>query len=94
MNQKATIDVSLEDSEFKIATLLRFDIEVDEISMDSASIISVAFVNLPFKLLVSPIDDLRLEFANVAVYLDDGELQPIVVEVRANVSVDKKVPCA
>ncbi|TVR18425.1 MAG: hypothetical protein EA391_02285 [Balneolaceae bacterium] len=85
-NQEVEIDFSIEDSEFNIATLLGFDIEVDNISMDSDTTISGAFVNIPSNLLASPLDDIRLEFTNVAVYEDDGELLPVNGEVRTNVS--------
>jgi len=85
-DENKTIDFNLQDSGFDIATLLGFDIEVDELSVDSDTTISGAFVSISSNDLMTVDEDLRLPFSNINVYEDNGELKPVGGEVQTDAS--------
>ncbi|HKL17319.1 MAG TPA: carboxypeptidase-like regulatory domain-containing protein, partial [Halalkalibaculum sp.] len=85
-DENKTIDFNLQDSGFDIATLLGFDIEVDELSVDSDTTISGAFVSISSNDLITVDEDLRLPFSNINVYEDNGELKPVGGEVQTDAS--------
>ncbi|WP_234570691.1 carboxypeptidase-like regulatory domain-containing protein [Rhodohalobacter sp. 614A] len=85
-DDEQTIDFSLQDSEFNIASLLGFEIEVDELSTESDTTISGAFVSIQSNDLLSVDSRLRIPFSDVQVYEDNGILKPIGGEVQTDAS--------
>ena len=85
-DENKTIDFNLQDSGFDIATLLGFDIEVDELSVDSDTTITGAFVSISSNDLMTVDNDLRLPFSNINVYEENGELKPVGGEVQTDAS--------
>ena len=81
-----TVDFSLQDSGFNIAELLGFEIEVDELQVNSDTTITGAFVSIPSNDLFSVSNDLRIPFTDVRVYEENGELKPVESEVQTDVS--------
>jgi len=85
-DENKTIDFSLQDSGFDIAKLLGFEIEVDELAVDSDTTISGAFVSISSNDLITVNEDLRLPFRNINVYEENGELKPVGGEVQTDAS--------
>ncbi len=85
-DEEEEIDFSLEDAGFNIASLLGFEIEVDEFSIDSDTTITGAFVNIQSNVLFDVSEDLRLSFSDIAVYEEDGDLRPVDGMVQTNTS--------
>jgi len=85
-DENKTINFTLQDSGFDIATLLGFEIEVDDLSVDSDTTISGAFVSISSNDLITVDDDLRLPFTNINVYEENGELKPVGGEVQTDAS--------
>lgn len=81
-----TLDFNLQDSDFNIASLLGFEIEVDELSVDSDTTITGAFVSIPSNDLLSIDSDFRIPFSDVNVYEQNGELLPVGGEVQTDMS--------
>jgi hypothetical protein len=81
-----TIDFSLQDSGFNIAELLGFEIEVDELQVNSDTTITGAFVSVASNDLLKVKDDLRIPFSNVRVYEENGTLKPVGGEVQTDLS--------
>ncbi len=84
--EEITINFNLQDAGFNIATLLGFDIEVDEISTASDTTLTGAFVSIPSNPLLSVSDDLRIPFSGILVYEEGGDLRPVGGEVQTDVS--------
>ena len=84
--EEVTINFNLQDAGFNIATLLGFDIEVDEISTASDTTLTGAFVSIPSNPLLSVSDDLRIPFSGILVYEEGGDLRPVGGEVQTDVS--------
>ncbi|MDX1640170.1 MAG: carboxypeptidase-like regulatory domain-containing protein, partial [Balneolaceae bacterium] len=85
-DEEETIDFTLQDAGFDIATLMGFDIEVDELSTDSDTTLSGAFVSIPSNELLSVDSDLRIPFTDVRVYEDNGTLVAVGGEVQTDMS--------
>jgi hypothetical protein len=82
-----TVDFSLQDSEFNIASLYGFDIEVEELSVsESDTSITGAFVSIPSNDLLSVESDFRIPFSDVNVYEQNGELLPVGGSVQTDKS--------
>jgi len=84
--EEVTINFNLQDAGFNIATLLGFDIEVDEISTAGDTTLTGAFVSIPSNPLLSVSDDLRIPFSGIQVYEEGGDLRPVGGEVQTDVS--------
>ncbi|NBC67109.1 MAG: hypothetical protein GVY07_15810, partial [Bacteroidetes bacterium] len=81
------VDFSLQDSEFNIASLYGFDIEVEELSVsESDTSITGAFVSIPSNDLLSVESDFRIPFSNINVYEQNGELLPVGGSVQTDKS--------
>lgn len=85
-DQEQTIDFSLQDADFNIAELMGFEIEVDELSTDSDTTLSGAFVSIPSNDLLSVSSRLRIPFSDVQVYEDNGVLKAVEGEVQTDMS--------
>lgn len=81
-----TLDFNLQDSDFNIASLLGFEIEVDELSVDSDTTITGAFVSVPSNDLLRVESDFRIPFSDINVYEQNGELHPVGGAVQTDVS--------
>lgn len=85
-DQAETVNFDLEDAGFNIASLLGFEIEVDELSTASDTTITGAFVSLSSNPLFEVSDRQRLPFSNIRVFEENGELKPTDGEVVTDVS--------
>lgn len=82
-----TVDFSLQDSEFNIASLLGFDIEVEELSVSpSDTTITGSIVSVPNNPLLSVEPDFRIPFTNINVFEQNGELLPVGGSVQTDMS--------
>ncbi|MDZ7719772.1 MAG: carboxypeptidase regulatory-like domain-containing protein [Balneolaceae bacterium] len=82
-----TVDFSLQDSEFNIASLLGFDIEVEELSVSpSDTTITGAIVSVPNNPLISVEPDFRIPFTNINVFEQNGKLLPVGGSVQTDMS--------
>lgn len=82
-----TLDFSLQDSEFNIASLLGFDIELEELSVSSSdTTITGAFVSIPSNDLLSVESDFRIPFSEINVYESNGKLLPVSGSVQTDMS--------
>ncbi|MDR9365783.1 MAG: carboxypeptidase-like regulatory domain-containing protein [Balneolaceae bacterium] len=82
-----TVNFSLQDSEFNIASLLGFDIEVEELSVSpSDTTITGSIVSVPNNPLLSVEPDFRIPFTNINVFEQNGELLPVGGSVQTDMS--------
>lgn len=85
-DEEQTVDFSLQDAGFDIASLMGFDIEVDELTTDSDTTISGAFVSIPSNDLLTVDSGLRIPFTDIRVYEDGGTLVAAGGEVQTDMS--------
>jgi|GEM_PF-1693848 len=85
-DEEEQINFSLEDAGFNITSLLGFEIEVEEFSLENDTTITGAFVNIQPNDLFSVAEDLRIPFSGIPVYEEDGDLRPVNGMVQTNAS--------
>ncbi|TVQ04105.1 MAG: hypothetical protein EA359_07545 [Balneolaceae bacterium] len=83
-DQTVFIDFELGVAGFDISELLGFEIEVDNLVIDSDTTLSGAFVSISSNSLFSIHQNVRLPFSNIKVFEQNGVLYPVDGEVVTN----------